>query len=67
MSMSLVKKSGTIFYKKCMCYIDCSKSVYITYLLIRGATNPSGPGPPHFQAFTIKFRHTTFGRNLLGK
>jgi len=63
--MPWVKKSGAIFYKKFMGYIQCSKSVYIRDLLIRGATNLSGPGPPQFQAFMILLRHTTFGKTLL--
>ena len=27
--------------------------------------SPNGPGPPHYQGFTITLRHTTLGRNPL--
>ena len=30
-----------------------------------GATAPSGPGPPHYQSFTIVLRHTTHVRTPL--
>jgi len=30
-----------------------------------GQEAPSGPGPPHYQEFTISLRHTTLGRNPL--
>jgi hypothetical protein len=29
---------------------------------LHGATAPSGPGPPHYEGFTITLRHTTLGR-----
>jgi hypothetical protein len=32
-----------------------------------GATVPSGPGPPHYQGFTITLKHTTLGRTPLDK
>jgi hypothetical protein len=30
-----------------------------------GATAPGGPGPPRYRGFTIKIRHTSFGRTPL--
>jgi hypothetical protein len=32
---------------------------------LRGATEPSGPGPPHYQGFSITLSHTTLGRTPL--
>jgi len=31
----------------------------------KGATAPSGPGPPHYRGFTITLRHTTRCRTPL--
>ena len=36
------------------------QAIFFSY----GATAPSGPGPPHYQGFTITLRHTTLGRIL---
>ena len=33
--------------------------------LFHGAIAPSGPGPPHYQGFTITLIHTTVGRTTL--
>jgi len=35
------------------------------HLFFKGATAPSGPGPPHCRSFTITLRHTKFSRNSL--
>ena len=32
---------------------------------VRGATAPSGAGPPHYLGFTITLRHTKLGRTAL--
>jgi len=42
-------------------------TAYITWCIYPppGATAPSGPGPPHYQGFTITLRHTTLGRTPL--
>jgi len=34
-------------------------------LLFHGPASPSGPGPPHYQGFTITIRHNTIGRTPL--
>jgi hypothetical protein len=38
---------------------------YISIFLFRGTTAPCGPGPPHYQGFTITLRHTTTIRTPL--
>jgi hypothetical protein len=35
------------------------------FFFVRGATAPSGSGPPHYRGFTITFRHATIGRTPL--
>jgi len=36
-------------------------------LILHGATDPSGPGPLHYQGFMITLRHTTLGTTPLDK
>jgi len=47
---------------------DWAKSTFKTlFFSCLGATDPKGPGPPHYRVFTITLRHTTIGRTPLGE
>jgi hypothetical protein len=39
--------------------------IYSLRIFFRGATAPSGPGPPHCRGFTITIRHITLGKTPL--
>jgi hypothetical protein len=38
-----------------------------TAFFFHSTSAPNGPGPPPFQGFTIKLRHTTLGRASVGE
>jgi hypothetical protein len=44
---------------------DVSVTTPTVIFVFQGATAPSGPGPPHYQGFTVRLRHTTVGRTPL--
>ena len=44
--------------------------MYVAFIFnvsLHDATDPSGPGPPHYRSFTITLKHTTLGRTPLNE
>ena len=64
----MIRRTGCCYYDLFSLTVRTESIIKQWHIsFIRGATAPSGPGPPHYRGFVITLRHSTFDRTSSGR